>query len=43
MRHLTRTMFIILLMAILITLAGCAQGNQAYPNPDQYPYPYTNP
>jgi len=43
MRYFTRAMFIILIMASLIALAGCAQGNQAYPNPDQYPYPYTNP
>lgn len=43
MRHFTRVLFMILLIASLMTIAGCASGNQAYPNPDQYPYPYTTP
>jgi predicted small lipoprotein YifL len=43
MRHLKRVIFIMLLMASLMTISACGSGNQAYPNPDEYPYPYTNP
>ena len=43
MRHLKRMIFIILLAASLMTISACGRGNQAYPNPDEYPYPYTNP
>ena len=43
MRHLKRAIFIMLLMASLMTISACGSGNQAYPNPDEYPYPYTTP
>jgi len=43
MRHLKRMIFIMLLLASLMTISACGSGNQAYPNPDEYPYPYTNP
>ena len=43
MRHFKRALFIILLIASLMTIVGCGRSNQAYPNPNQYPYPYTNP
>jgi hypothetical protein len=43
MQHIKRAVFIILIMASLLTIMSCGRGNQAYPNPNQYPYPYTNP
>ncbi len=43
MQHLKRVIFIMLLLASLMTISGCGKGNQAYPNPGQYPYPYTTP
>jgi hypothetical protein len=43
MQQIKRILFIILLMASLMTIVGCSRSNQAYPNPNDYPYPYTTP
>ena len=43
MQHIKRALFTILIMASLLTIVSCGQNNQAYPNPNDYPYPYTTP
>lgn len=43
MRQLKRAIFIILFITTLLTIASCSKNNQSYPNPNDYPYPYTSP